>query len=100
MNVAVILPESPMEILRWILAGTALSLYTVMMTALLMMAIRRIRTGQYASGLAFVPSLLALAGILVLPVSTLGTRALYVPIPFAIESLYFWFNVVHDIRKK
>ena len=89
-----------MEILRWVLAGTTVLLYSGMMVALLMMAIRRSRTGQYASGLSFMPSLLALAGILVLPVSTLGTRALYVPIPFAIESLYFWFNVVHDIRKK
>ncbi|QEG21971.1 hypothetical protein MFFC18_18320 [Mariniblastus fucicola] len=83
--------------LRWILGLTCLSLYSVMIISLLMMAVRRIRTGQFASGLSFVPSALATIGILMLPISTVGYRAAFAILPFAFESMYFVFNVAYDL---
>ena len=86
-----------MEIARWILGCSALAVYVAMMSALFALAIRRMKTGQYASGLSFLPSFLAIVGILVLPVSSVAVRALWSILPAAIESLYFWFNLCYDI---
>lgn len=85
-----------MDILRWILGLAALAIYLVCVVALIQFGIRRLRTGQYASGLSFVPSVVGAMGILILPLSTIGIRALFVAIPFAIESMYFWFNMAYD----
>ncbi|MDB2687338.1 hypothetical protein N9Y42_09010 [Mariniblastus sp.] len=85
-----------MFIFRWTVGLFALTLYVALVGTLVALAIRRVKTGQYASGLSFIPTLLASIGILILPTATLGTRAPFILIPFAIESLYFCFNVAYD----
>ena len=68
------------------------------MTVLALLAIQRIRTGKWASGLTFVGATAGFAGILIMPVSTFGTRLPIALIPFLIESLYFVFNLLMDWR--
>ena len=85
-----------MHTIRWILGFIAFGVYFALVISLLVMAIRRARTGQYASGLSFMPSLIAAVGILILPISTLYTRAPFILLPFAIESMYLCFKLAYD----
>jgi hypothetical protein len=85
-----------MDTLRWFLSIVSIGCFAVCMTVLTGLAIRRLRTGISASGLSFVGSFAAFAGVLILPVGNVATRLPYAFLPFVLESGYFFFNLFMD----
>ena len=85
-----------MDIIRWIITGLGLAYYSTCLVLLTSLAFKRVRTGVGSSGLAFFGSFVAALAIVLMPLGSLGQRLPYVVLPFAVEGLYFAFNLVMD----
>ena len=85
-----------MDPLRCFLSIVSIGYFAVCMIVLTGLAIRRLRSGISASGLAFMGSFAAFAGILIIPVGSVTARLPYGFLPFLLESTYFIFNLLMD----
>ena len=70
--------------------------FAICLVVLTYLAIKRVRTGVRSSGLAFFGSLVAAFAIVFMPLGSLGQGMPYIVLPFAIEGLYFVFDLVLD----